>query len=384
MKKVAILSVYDVYNYGSILQTYATQTIISKLGYDNIIVRNDHRNLLIQFMRCFNLPLLTMKLKFIARDFYVKHLNHELYEYFASRKSAFDKFIETHLDISPDWGDKSKIAEKLLEYGYVLVGSDQVWNPMNIGKDFYTMNFVPEGIKRVAYAPSFGVTRIPNRMRERYRNFLSRIDDISVREFSGQKIISDLIGKDVPVVADPTILMPLCEWEKFITQNPFGDKRYIFCYFLGANPSHRDFALRLKDKTGCEIVVLPHSDEICKADFNFGDITPHGVGPKEFVNLIANSEYVCTDSFHATVFSNLFKKSFFSFGRYINTESSASTNSRIPSLLHILGDDCRFINSNIEVTTTLLRPIDYELVSANIENLRKSSTEYLLKALDYD
>lgn len=75
MKKVAILSVYDVYNYGSILQTYATQQIITSLGFENVIIRNDHRSKLSQLKRLSNLPLLQMKINFLIRDFYVKHIN---------------------------------------------------------------------------------------------------------------------------------------------------------------------------------------------------------------------------------------------------------------------------------------------------------------------
>ncbi|MEO4996106.1 hypothetical protein ABH014_22155, partial [Bacteroides xylanisolvens] len=80
-KKIAILSVYDVYNYGSILQTYATQQVIKELGFDSIIIRNDHRDKLSQLKRCFNLPLLQMKMNFIIRDIYVKYLNKTLGEY---------------------------------------------------------------------------------------------------------------------------------------------------------------------------------------------------------------------------------------------------------------------------------------------------------------
>lgn len=154
------------------------------------------------------------------------------------------------------------------------------------------------------------------------------------------------------------------------------------CYFLGKNPNHREFANRLSKKTGIEIISLPHSDEICKADFNFGNFTPLHVGPKEFVNLVAHASYVCTDSFHCTVFSNLFSRQFYSFGRYANAKNVASTNSRIPSLLSILGNHERFIDSTTPISDSLLTPIDYGLVQKNIEKLRLSSLDYLKKALD--
>lgn len=382
MKKVAILSVYDVYNYGSILQTYATQQIITSLGFENVIIRNDHRSKLSQLKRLSNLPLLQMKINFLIRDFYVKHINKQLGLYFKSRHDAFDQFIAENLKISCDIGDKSGIAEYIKDWDFALVGSDQVWNPMNLGKNFYTMNFVPEGVKRITYAPSFGVSAIPKNQMEKTKQYLNNIDCISVRETSGQAIIKELIGKNVPVVADPTILMPFDKWEKLVDSHPYNSKPYILCYFLGKNPNHREFANRLSKKTEIEIISLPHSDEICKADFDFGDFTPQHVGPKEFVNLVAHASYVCTDSFHCTVFSNLFSRQFYSFGRYANAKNVASTNSRIPSLLSILGNHERFIDSTTPISDSLLTPIDYELVQKNIEKLRLSSLDYLKKALD--
>ena len=131
-----------------------------------------------------------------------------------------------------------------------------------------------------------------------------------------------------------------------------------------------------------DIVSLPHSDEICRWDFGFGDVSPHGVGPKELINLIAHASYVCTDSFHATVFSNLFNREFFSFGRYVDSSNSASTNSRIPSLLSLLGDSERYIDSTIGISDELLKPIDFQTVNENILSLRNSSSTYLKQSLE--
>lgn len=380
-KRIAILSVYDIYNYGSILQTYAMQKSISLLNFTNIIIRNDHRNKFSQLKRCFNLPLLKMKLNFLFRDLYIKYFNKELKYYFNSRNESFRKFIHEYLNISPDWGNKENIAKKIKDYNFALVGSDQVWNPTNIGKDFYTMNFIPYGIKKIAYASSFGVSQIPANMKNKYINFLSQIDCLSIRETSGQKIIKNLLNKEIPVVADPTILLPFKYWQEFKTNHPFNNKKYIFCYFLGTSEEHRNFVRRLKEKTGYQIVTLPHNDEICKSDFNFGDFIPNGVGPKEFVNFIAHANYICTDSFHATVFSNLFSKEFYAFPRFLN-ENKASTNTRIPSLLKILGNEKRYILPTTTITDDLLKPIQYSNIQENILKLREYSLQYLKDALN--
>ena len=103
--------------------------------------------------------------------------------------------------------------------------------------------------------------------------------------------------------------------------------KYILCYFLGNNPLHREFAKRLKEVTGCKIIALTHLDEFVKSDEGYADETPYDIDPADFLNLIRNAEYVCTDSFHCSVFSILYKRQFFTFRRY-NRNTKQSTNSR--------------------------------------------------------
>ena len=92
-------------------------------------------------------------------------------------------------------------------------------------------------------------------------------------------------------------------------------------------------------------MALQHLDELIISDIKFGDCKPFNVGPAEFVNLIANAEYVLTDSFHGTIFSLLYKKRFFTFSRFESSKKS-STNSRIVSLLNLVGATDRYINAS--------------------------------------
>ncbi len=97
-------------------------------------------------------------------------------------------------------------------------------------------------------------------------------------------------------------------------EKPRIDGKYIFCYFLGNNPPHREFAKRLREKTGCKIIALTHLDEYVKSDESYADETPYDIDPADFLNLIRNAEYVCTDSFHCSVFSILYNARFSHFG----------------------------------------------------------------------
>ena len=138
----------------------------------------------------------------------------------------------------------------------------------------------------------------------------------------------------------------------------------------------------MSKKTGLPIVTLPHGDEIVKADFGFGEIKPRGVGPAEFVNLINNAKYVCTDSFHGTVFSILYKRQFMVFNRYTaDVNGKSSTNSRLSSLLNLLGLENRLYDSNKGLKQDMFEPINFETAHKNIEKLREQSLAYLKNAL---
>jgi len=100
------------------------------------------------------------------------------------------------------------------------------------------------------------------------KRYLSRIQFISVREKAGAKIVKELINRDVPVVCDPTALLTVEQWDEIKSSKVYSSDNYIFCYFLGANPLHREFANKLKQLTGYQIVALQHIDEFVEGDLN--------------------------------------------------------------------------------------------------------------------
>lgn len=104
---------------------------------------------------------------------------------------------------------------------------------------------------------------------------------------------------------------------------------------------------------------MRHIDEFIACDESFGDEAPYNIDPLDFVQLIANAEFVCTDSFHCTVFSTIFHKQFVTFYRFLNTNSD-SRNSRIDSILNLLGLEDRLYNGNL--TSQMFSKIDYNTV----------------------
>lgn len=380
MKKLAIITGYHIKNYGSVLQAYATQRVINEMGINNECIQYQKKNDLNQALRVFNIPLLRTKIAGIKKKLYAKRYATTLGKNFAIRNEIFDKFVQKNFKISKKCYGYEQLQHKIQEYDAVLLGSDQVWNPLNFGSHYYTLEFVPDDIPKIAYAPSFGVSKIPNSQKKQTANYLNRIEYISVREKKGQEIIKELTKKDVPVVVDPTLLLDLAQWKTVYQEEKIEKEPYILCYFLGANQKHREFAQKLQKLTGYKIVTLPYMDEIVKNDFNFANEQLYEVGPSEFLNLINYAEYVCTDSFHGTVFSILHHKKFFTFNRY-EERKKASTNSRLKSLLELLNIENRLCQSNIDVEMIKNQEINYEQVDKKLDTLREESMNYLKNAI---
>lgn len=381
MKKIAIVTGYHIKNYGSALQAYATQRVINDLKIENECIKYRKKNSLRQMLRIFNIPLLRTKMAGINKKLYAKRYKDTLGNNFKKRDNIFDEFVKQNFKISKEYYGYKQLKNGIKQYDAVLLGSDQVWNPLNFGSHYYTLEFVPDEMPKIAYAPSFGVSRIPSSQKKATKNYLNRINYISVREQKGQEIIKELTGIDAQIVVDPTLLLDANQWKTIYKKERIEKEPYIFCYFLGRNKKCREFANSLKEKTGYKIITLPYMDEIIKEDFEFGDSKMYNIGPSEFLNLICNAEYICTDSFHGTVFSIINHKKFFTFNRYEDGKK-VSTNSRLKSLLSLLGIEERLCKSDTGIEEIMNKEINYYEVDEKLNNMRKGSMDYLKNALD--
>lgn len=388
MKKTAIVSCYFQQNYGSMLQAYATQRVLDKMGYENetIDVSGFNHEIkkakLIYFMKAsLTSDILWVKMGMV-KNVLMKRFSRSEYAFYAQiRKKRFDEFSQSHFRLSCRYNSKKELAEKCEEnYSAVLVGSDQLWLPGNIAADYYTLSFVPKTVNSIAYATSFGQSELPKGTARKAGSFLTKIRHIGVREESGQKLVKELTGRDVPVVCDPTLLLTGEEWMDIQQRKPMIREPYIFCYFLGGNSRHREFAKRLREKTGCKLVALAHLDEFVKMDGIYADMVPYDVGPSDFLNLVRNASYVCTDSFHCSVFSMLYERTFFAFYRY-GGNTMSSTNSRLDTLFKLAGVEERILNGDEEIQRCLSMEINYAAVYEKLASVRAASYQYLEAAL---
>ena len=381
MKAIGLVSA-TLNNYGSLLQTYALQRKVSECGcYTEIVKYREPVSSKIRRLQYGEYLKVCLNKIFLRKVAGLRH--HHLNKMLQSRASAFERFRCQNLLFSKPCFNRNQLEALAADYQMVVLGSDQLWQPMNLLMDFFTLTFVPDRVRKVAYAASFGVSEIPQRMKPAYKAYLERFDKISCRESAGAEIVRNLIGREVPVVCDPTLLMTAGEWLPLLSDKATPNDDYIFCYFLGNNPQQRMFVMQLKERTGCSIVALPHIVEYVSSDEKFADCLLYDAGPAEFLHLINNAKYVCTDSFHATVFSLQFHRQFFVFDRFENSKGH-STTSRIETLLGVVGREDRLIRNTLEALASFpaLCDIDYLDIDKKLETFRQFSHNFLKEILD--
>ncbi len=387
IKKIGMAINYNYPDYGGMLQAYASFRKIKELGYEPEAINIEmlsgsikKRKLKYFAKNIFDLSIVREKSQIVKKKLKIK-LDKNFGMNMRIRNLAFESFCHKHFVVSKEYKSWSELSEACYFYDAIVVGSDQLWLPSNIEGDYYTLSFVPDNVKKIAYATSFGVERIPKQQYKKTKKFLNRFDYLSAREKSGVDIIKEFTGRNVQQVCDPALLLSANEWGIVSGDKKIIDGNYIFCYFMGDNPSHREFVKQLRKKTGYKVVSLLHLDQFIAGDENYADETPYDISPADFVNLIKNAEYVCTDSFHGTVFSMIFKREFFTFKRFTQN-ATLSTNNRIDSLLGYMGMENCIIEDGYIMDEMLERRTDFETVHKKLDTFRSNSIMYLVNAIN--
>ncbi|WP_303179924.1 polysaccharide pyruvyl transferase family protein [uncultured Butyricimonas sp.] len=351
-------------NYGTILQAYALQQVIIKLGHNNKIIDD---SMIIR--KKYRFAFIPDKIKDICRI--VFHLNNVYARKSIIRNREYKQFKMKYLHI-----DFNTFPVKNLDkrYDIFICGSDQIWSPTEkIFDDFYFLEFTQK--RKVAYAPSLGKAFLPDWYKKRVKRLLKNFDFISVRESKGAELLSELIGYELEVVLDPTLLLNSPEWDKVINGECTDIGKYILVYMLTPNDIYIKVVMDFAKKYNLKVCILGTSEEYLHLDAE--NIF---CGPDRFLQLIKQAEIVFTDSFHGTIFSILFHKEFYTFKRF-SDQSSLNQNSRIDNLFEQLDICGRLIDSrNLDIVGA--SPVlDYQKIDIRLNMLRMTSFAFLKKAL---
>ena len=282
------------------------------------------------------------------------------------------------------YGTQKAIQTASVPYHALIAGSDQIWNPCFDAARLRLISglgFAHSPKRKLSYAASIGAAGAAVGKEDLYREILSGLDFISVREKSAQAFLQPLTDKPVTVVLDPTLLLAEREWDK-LAVGPGHEQPHLFAYFLNERGNRHNGQLhQIADALNLPLRCISDELEIYlrpgTADKQILD-----AGPREFVGEIRDAEIVFTNSFHGAVFAILLHKPFWAFKRNRDGDKS-SMNSRIADLLADFGLEDRLLEDGELPTAEKLRePIDYDSVDHILEEKRAFSLNWLKTALE--
>ena len=363
MKNIGIITFHCSYNYGSVLQAYALQKYLIKQGYNVKII--DYRSKNYNMYHLLKLWMLKYPAKLLSEN---RHLNRLI-----KRKYNFLHFISEHMRLTEKkYLYSDDLTELNDEFNVFIAGSDQIWNPIctgGIDPNFF-LSFVNDKInKKIAYAPSLAHTSFDDRVLEEMCEYIEKFDGISVREESGKEILKNNIDKNIVVTLDPTMLLEEHDYKE-IEVKPVFSKPYIFVYMLEKDdPSLIEYVYKISREKNLDIVYI-HLNNIFSGKHTHN---VYGCKVGEFLWYIRNAHYVVSNSFHATVFSIIYKKNFCTF----KTEKSYS---RMVGLLNSLGLENRIYQEEFLIENN----INYKEVRDKWNVLKKPSADFLTKSINGD
>lgn len=374
MKKIGILTSTQSFgdNYGAVLQAFALSYKLKQLGFIPYIIRYKLDGEYLKGKAPINIrlknTLLNKKFSFHAKKTLVFNLI-----FHRNNQDIFKDFCKNNLNFyNENYLTFKELKEDVPNFDAFITGSDQVWNPIihNYKNDpGYFLDFVPNNIPKIAYAPSMGVDIFPEECKKDLKYYLNKFDHLSIREFSGAKNIKEICDIDVPVVLDPTLLLTSENWNTICADISFLPKRYILCYKFGKSKLMDKIIKIIAKLYKLSIVAVPASPETkFKMDYR--------IGPSEFVSAIKNATIICTDSFHASVFSIIYNKPFLTFPRH-DEKNEKSMNNRMKDLLKMLELEDRYVLFENQIDINNVLNLSFEKSNKILDKKRKISIEYL-------
>lgn len=382
---ILLILCYKGTNIGMMLQALATVKYLEENGIETTVldyVPKDKSSSFFHKMRLAFKPGVIKTKMIKAKRCKMIEADPSLLEAYKIRMCGNVEYIKKYLGKIVKFTDANELRVACRNYDAVLVGSDQQWFPSAIHSDINTLMFADESVKKISYATSFGVASFPNSIKPRAKEFLSRIDHLSVREPSGAEIVKDVIGREPFVALDPTMLFDKNDWDRVLGLESVGEpkEKYIFTYFLGGNIEHRRSVMKLAEEKGLKVFAVRNLESFCKNEDNYVDEYICISSPEEFVSYLKNAEYMCTDSFHGSVFSILYHVPFFTYLRYPDKDSN-SRNARIKDLLASIGAEGRLVFDKNDIISADGVQLDFEKIDGIIAERRKHSRRFLDNAV---
>ena len=376
LKKIGIITMYyNSKNCGGMLQAYALTKALEKMGLssEQICVEFSKSKKQKKKIKGKTIVRQIKDLILFGRNQYIKLFRWLLSKKLDSKNEPFERFQEK-VPHSKRVYDESNINECVKIYDAFITGSDQVWS-MAAYHGEYFLNFVPENLYKISYAASMPDINITEEQKCLVKGYLETFDDISVRETLTVDFLSDLTKRNIECVLDPTLLLDKSDWDE-ICEKRLIEQDYMFCYFLNDSIRTRYLAYRFARREKLKIITIPHMCSVCEGDLIFGDKKIYDISPEKFVSLIKYAKYVVTDSFHASVFSYIYKTKFYVFER-------GNMTSRLSTLLNMVGEEFRLCSKTKNALYQMIsyKDSDVSYSTEVLEDMKLRSKYFLQKNL---
>ena len=362
--KIAILTFFESENYGTVLQSYATQQYLQALGHDAelLYLKRMVNGASVHYAKSIVKPTFFERLRYKAVSLLEK-------KNIQNKREAFNRFRSEYLRVSKFYESVDALKNDLDRYDLYISGGDQIWNPYH--KVFslnYMLQFLPADKPRISYGSSFGVANIEDAsVLSSMQACLRSYQAIGIREQSGVRIVEQM-GLEAQQVVDPVFLLK-DEWGHFVGKSP-KKKKYCLVYALIGYPVEENKKIQAFAKAqNLDIVILPYNRKNCQN--NFGKA--FGISPEEFLNYIAHAEYIFTNSFHGLAFSIIFQKQFALLG--CDSEEGIAKRERLVDLLEQFQiGDRSFKNAH--------SAIDYNVINELMQTKVSESKKYIKENID--
>lgn len=354
-------------NYGGLLQTYALQTVLKRMGHE---VWTEDRKYPVSSIKRFVAKMVSP----VRGIYYPTEFQKKVISQYT------DIFISKYINTTEPIITITKEMFQKYHFDAYIVGSDQVWRPLY---SYYLPNYfldftVGEDVKRIAYAASFGTSKweFTPRQTKQCASLLKKFDAVSVREDSGVYLCKQYFDVDAVHLLDPTMLLDKGDYTHLVEiekKAPFKEK--LMTYVLDQSEEKLKIVQKVAKGIGHDpIVVMPEklfsnvgSKEIDKCIYP--PVT-------DWLRGFMDAEYVVTDSFHGMVFSIIFNKPF------IVIANQNRGLDRFTSLLNKLGLQKRLVYSLDDVTDELIHTsVDYKHIHQILEQEKDRAKMYLFNSL---
>lgn len=346
-------------NYGGILQNYALQEVLKRLGHSPITLEGRHYSFFMYIylkLRTYIVGNEKQYRRYIAPPFKKRNVPRLTW-----------RFVYKYINLSSPHYSHSEQNIRNNELDSVIVGSDQVWRPRYNCHRLFS-NFLEHcqnlTIKKVAYAASFGTGdwEYTKEQEERCARLIQQFDAVSVREESGVRLCADHLKRnDAVCVLDPTLLLEKKDYE-YLCRKIKSSKNYrktLLAYILDPTEDLVSNLKNLAEVENMELNLVYAEDGMTRS-------------VEEWLAQFRDADAVITNSYHGTIFSIIFQKPFYTI---INAGRGAD---RFNSLLSSLNISDRLV----DYPPLMITDINWASISLRLNQLSELSFKFLKNALN--